>query len=87
MRGNTPDTINYKSLYNEIDRIPLNPSTFYDQTYMEYGFGLINAFFKYLNFDFSFFLFFYAFLTFIFIKKASDNFGINNVVVLFCYLN
>ncbi|MFX5722653.1 EpsG family protein [Acinetobacter baumannii] len=86
MRGNTPDTINYKSLYNEIDRISLNPSTFYDQTYMEYGFGLITAFFKYLNFDFSFFLFFYAFLTFIFIKKASDNFGINNVVVLFCYL-
>lgn len=87
MRGNTLDTINYKILYDTIDFIPLDYRTFYDRTYMEFGYGLLNAFFKFLNFDFRVFLFFYAFITFIFIKQAADNFGANSVLVLFCYLS
>ncbi|WP_180116289.1 EpsG family protein [Acinetobacter sp. YH12140] len=85
LRGDTPDTYNYKIVYENIFSYSLAPSVFYGQTYMEVGFAYLAYPFKYFDLDFRYFLFFYSILIFYFIKKTSNNFNVNPVYVVLCY--
>lgn len=87
LRGDTPDTYNYKIIYENIYNYSLIPSKFYEQTYMEVGYGYLAIISKTLNLDFRFFLFLYSLLIFIFIKKTANNFGINSFYSILCYLS
>ena len=86
LRGATRDTTAYKFVYDHIYNFPLTMSKFYEFTGMEIGYGYLAYLFNEFNFPFWLFLFFISFLTFFFIKKASDNFEINSVLVLVCYI-
>lgn len=85
-RGATRDTFIYKFVYDNIYNFPLTMSKFYELTGMEIGYGYLAYLFNELNLPFSAFLFFISFVTFFFIKKASDNFEINSFYVLICYI-
>ncbi len=85
-RGATRDTPIYKFVYDNVYNFPLVSSKFYDRTGMEIGYGYLSYLFNELNLPFSAFLFFISALTFFFIKKASDNFEVNSVYVLICYI-
>jgi len=85
-RGATRDTDIYKFVYENSNLFPLEYTQFYDKTGMEIGYGYLSFIFNILSLPFSFFLFFISFLTFFFIKKASDNFSINSFYVLICYI-
>lgn len=86
LRGKTRDTDAYLFVYKNINSFPLDFKGFYDSTGMEIGYGYIASFFYNLNAPFFIFLFFISFITFFFIKKASNNLGTNAFFVLLAYL-
>lgn len=85
-RGATRDTPIYKYVYDNIYSLTSSISDFYDKTGMEASYGILALLFNSLGLPFSFFLFFISFLTFYFIKKASNNFNVTSVYVLICYI-
>lgn len=85
-RGGTRDTDVYAYIYSTINNYNLGFKSFYDETGMEVGFGYIAKIFYNAGFSFTIFALFISYITFIFIKKASSNFGANSFLVLLCYI-
>ncbi|WP_038350319.1 EpsG family protein [Acinetobacter baumannii] len=86
-RGGTRDTDVYKYVYDHIYNFPLSSiGSFYDATGMEIGYGIISYIFQSFGFSFSTLLLLFSFLTFLFLKKTSDNLEINAFFVILCYL-
>ena len=85
-RGGTRDTDVYAFVFNTINDYKLGIIGFYESTGMEVGFGYFAKLFYNLGLSFTFFSIFISFITFLFVKKASDNFGANAFLVLLCYI-
>ncbi|WP_180138626.1 EpsG family protein [Acinetobacter sp. YH12043] len=85
-RGGTRDTDVYAYIFNTINNYSLGIKSFYDSTGVEVGYGYLAKIFFNLGFSFTIFSLFISFVTFLFIKKASDNFKANSFLVLLCYI-
>jgi hypothetical protein len=85
-RGDTGDTGNYVAAYDEARQFPWNPTTYYADAGMEWGFGLASWLVTTLGQDVRVLFLLISFGTFYFLARAAERVGTNLLAVAPYYL-